>query len=134
MANERESADAVLSGIREEASMNSATTSSEKITEALKLLEEAAREKKDEIRHLLTDKYTHLKDALAETEHSVAGTLTAAQKRAVEAIIHAKEVGQEKVKKAATVVDGEVHTHPWPYIGGVALTAFLLGFVLGRKK
>ena len=65
---------------------------------------------------------------------SVADTLSAAQKRAVEAIIHAKEVGQEKVKQVATAVDDQVHENPWPYIGGAALAAFLFGFILGRKK
>jgi ElaB/YqjD/DUF883 family membrane-anchored ribosome-binding protein len=114
--------------------MSNTMASNEKISEALKLLEEAAKDKKDEIRSLVSDKYAHLKDALVATEHSVAETLSAAQKRAVEAMLHAKELGQEKVKKAATAVDEQVHTNPWPYIGGAALTAFLFGYILGRKK
>jgi len=118
--------------------MNSTTVgvekpSSEKIAEALKLLEEAAKEKKDELRHLVTDKYSHLKTVLIDAEHNVADTLTAAQKRAVESIIHAKDVSQEKVKEMATAVDAQVHVNPWPYIGGAALTAFLFGYILGRK-
>ena len=110
------------------------TTSNEKISEALKLLEEAAKDKKDEIRNLVTNKYTHLKGALVDAEHSASEVLTAAQKRAVEALIHARDVSTEKVKVCATVVDDQVHANPWPYIGGSALVALLAGYIMGRKK
>lgn len=109
-------------------------TSNEKISEALKLLEEAAREKKDELRNLVSNKYTHLKTALVDAEHSAADTLTAAQKRAIEALLHAKDVSKEKVKEAATAVDGHVHTNPWPFIGGTAVLALLAGYIMGRKS
>ncbi len=109
-------------------------TSNEKIAEALKLLEEAAKDKKDEIRSLVSNKYTHLKTALVDAEHSAAETLSAAQKRAVEALIHAKEVSTEKVKECACKVDNHVHENPWPYIGGTAIVALLAGYILGRKK
>jgi ElaB/YqjD/DUF883 family membrane-anchored ribosome-binding protein len=114
--------------------MNATATSNEKLSEALKLLEEAAKEKKDEIRDLVADKYTHLKGAFLGAEHSAVEALSAAQKRAVEAIVHAKEVSEEKVKKAAQAVDTQVHTNPWPYIGGTAVVALLFGYILGRKK
>ena len=38
-------------------------SSSENIAEALKLLEEAAKQKKDELRAVMSDKYTHLRNA-----------------------------------------------------------------------
>ena len=41
-------------------------TSSEKIAEALKLLDEAAKQKKDEVRTLMSDKYAHLKNVIVE--------------------------------------------------------------------
>ncbi len=112
----------------------SSTTSNEKISEALALLEEAAKDKRDEVRNLITGKYENLRGAVVQAEHTAAEVLTAAQKRAVEAILHAKEVGQEKVKHAATVVDDQVHATPWPFIGGAALTALLVGYILGRRK
>jgi ElaB/YqjD/DUF883 family membrane-anchored ribosome-binding protein len=114
--------------------MNATATSNEKLSEALKLLEEAAKEKKDEIRNLLSDKYTHLKSAITDTEHSAIETLSAAQKRAVDALIHAKEVSEEKIKNAASAVDNHVHENPWPYVGGTAVVALLLGYILGRRK
>lgn len=107
---------------------------SEKISEALKLLEEAAKEKKDELRGLVSDKYEHLKKALIETEHSAAESLSAAQKLAAEAIIRAKDVSTKKVKEVATSVDNSVHENPWVYIAGTGVVSLLLGYVLGRKR
>jgi ElaB/YqjD/DUF883 family membrane-anchored ribosome-binding protein len=106
------------------------THSNEKIAEALKLLEEAAKEKKEELRNMVASKYGHLKSVLVDGEHAVADTLAAAQKRAAEALRHAKEIGEEKAK----AVDEHVHDHPWAYVGGAALTGLLLGYILGRKK
>ncbi len=114
--------------------MNSTHTSTEKIEEALKLLEEAAREKKDGIKDLISNKYVHLKDALEETGSSVMESLATNEKRAIEGILHAKDVTMAKMKKAGTAVDEHVHTNPWPYIGGAAVAALLVGYILGRKK
>ncbi len=106
----------------------------EKLTEALKLLEEAAREKQDDLRNLVSDKYKHLKSAIGDTEHTVIESLTAAGKRTLEGTLHAKDAGAEKLKQATATVDEHVHANPWPYVGGTALAALLLGYILGRKK
>jgi len=99
--------------------MENAMHSNDKISEALKLLNEAAREKKAEFQHLLKDKYAQLKDAVVESEHSVE-----------QALAHAKEYGVEKAK----VVDENVHKNPWAYIGGAAAVALLVGYILGRNN
>ncbi len=109
-------------------------TSNDKIAEALKLLEEAAKEKKDELRNLVSDKYTHLKTVLVSAEQSAAESLCAAQKREIDALIHARDVSAAKVKEAATAVCDHVQTNPWPYIGGTAVIALLAGYVMGHKK
>ena len=114
--------------------MDATTTSNEKIAEALKLLETAAREKKDELRTLAHDKYAHLKEALGDAQHTVSDTLAAARKRALEAAQQARTVGTEKAKQLASEVDTQVHAHPWPAIGGVAVVALLIGYVMGRNK
>lgn len=109
-------------------------TSNSKIAEALMLLEEAAKAKKDELRNLVSDKYIHLKTALVDAEHAAAETISVAQKRGIDALIDANEVSTEKIKEAANVVDDHVHANPWPYIGGTAVVALLSGYILGRKN
>ena len=68
-------------------------TSNEKISEALKLLEEAARDKKDELRGLMANKYAHLKDVVAETSQDFKENLAIARKRAADALAKATEIG-----------------------------------------
>lgn len=109
-------------------------TSNEKIAEALSLLEEAAKAKTEELRDLVSDRYTHLRSALTEAVNPIAETLSAAQKREIAALVQAREVITEKVKETATVVDEHVHTNPWPVIGGTAVAALLVGYILGHKK
>lgn len=109
-------------------------TRSAKIAEALMLLEEAAKAKKAELQNLVSDKYIHLKTALVDAEHAAAETLSAAQKRGIDAVIDANEVSTKKIKETATVVDDHVHANPWPYIGGTAVVALLAGYILGCKN
>ena len=114
--------------------METSAPSHEKISEALKLLEEAAKDKKTELQNILKGKYNYLKEALGEKEHDVVQTLAAAKKRAMEAAMYAKEVGGDKAKEIASEVDQQVRENPWPYIGGVAIGALLIGYILGRNK
>lgn len=107
------------------------TNSNEKIHEALELLNEAAKEKGGEIQNLIVNKYKNLKDSVLGTD--VKGTIDSAKKNASEAANRAKEISEEKVKEIATQVDQNVHSNPWPYIGGVAVVSLLMGFILGRK-
>jgi len=109
-------------------------TSSEKISEALKLLEEAATQKKDELKSVMSDKYTHLRNAIVETESSLVKSLSDARKHAVEAAVHAKDVGVEKARELARGVEENVHRNPWPYIAGAAGVGLLLGYILGRDR
>ncbi len=113
---------------------NATATSSDKISEALKLLEEAARDKKDELRGLMSNKYAHLKDVVGETGHELRESLELVKKRATDALSKAAEVGGKKAKEIAGEVDEVVHENPWPVIGGVALAALLIGYILGRNK
>ncbi len=113
--------------------METTHTSSENIAEALKLLEEAAKQKKDELRTVLSDKYTNLKDLIMENESTLVKSLADAKKHAIEAAAHAKEVGVEKSREIASDVDKRVHQNPWPFIGGAAVFGLLLGAILGRS-
>lgn len=110
------------------------TTSNESIAEALKLLEHAATQKKDELKHVMADKYTNLRDLILESDGSIKKSLLNTKDHALEAIHHAKDVGVAKAREVAQNVDKSVHENPWPYIGGAAAVGVLLGFVLGRSR
>lgn len=106
----------------------------DKLNEALKLLEEAARDKQDDLRQLVSDKYKHLKSAIGDTEHTVIESLAEAGKRTLEGTLHVKDAGAEKLRQATSAIDEHVHANPWPFVGGTALAALLLGYILARKK
>jgi ElaB protein len=110
--------------------MSTATHSNEKIAEALKLLNEAAQEKKSDVTGMISDKYEALKQAIVDSEKSMGHAFVRGEKRAVEAAMQAKEFGIKKAKE----VDEHVHDNPWPYIGGAALVGILVGYILGRKN
>ena len=103
--------------------MSTTMTSGDKIHEALRLLDEAARDKKSELRNLMGNQYHHLRDVVVEGEHNL-----------LRAAAHARDEGVERAKKAAGDVDKHVHENPWPYIGGVALTGLLVGYIMGRNR
>lgn len=114
--------------------MEQTLSNNEKITEALRLLEDAAKGKKEELRTLVSNKYRNLKDALGEAELDMAAAVAAARKRTMEAAQQAKDIGLGKAKELAAEVDEQVHENPWPYISGVAVVSLLIGYILGRNK
>lgn len=114
--------------------MEQALSNNEKLAEALRLLEDAAKGKKEELRTLVSNKYRNLKDALGETKLDMAEAVAAARKRTMEAALQAKDLGLVKAKEIAAEMDEQVHEYPWPYISGVAVAALLIGYILGRNK
>jgi len=108
--------------------------SSENIAAALKLLEEAAEQKKDELKTLMSDKYTNLRSLIIENESSLMKSLTTAKDHALEAATDAKEASVEKAREIARDVDQDVHQNPWPYIAGSAAVGVLLGYILGGSR
>lgn len=109
-------------------------TSSEKLSEALKLLEEAAMQKRDELKSVMSDKYTHLRNVIVETESGLVKKLADAKTHAVDAAIHAKDVTVKKACEIGHDVDESVHQNPWPYLAGAAGVGLLLGYILGRSR
>jgi len=104
--------------------------SNKKFEEALHLLNEAAKEKKEEIQNLLTDKYQHIQDVMQQVAFKNRENWEHARRFAEEAIGE----GGEKIKEAASEVDRQVRKNPLRYIGGVAVGALLLGFILGNSR
>lgn len=109
-------------------------TSNENIAEALKLLEHAATQKKDELKHVMSDKYANLRRVILENEGGVMTSLANAKDHAIDAVAHAKDVGVEKVREVARDVDKSVRQNPWPYLAGTAAAGLLVGYLLGRNR
>jgi len=82
----------------------------------------------------MSDKYTHLRDMIMETENGVAKTVTNTKQHVAEAVAHLKDRGVEKACELSRDVDKSAHQNPWPFIGGTAIISLLFGYILGRNK
>jgi len=98
---------------------NQLSTSNAKINEALELLNQAAKEKKEELKGLMSNKYAHIREAMSS---------------GVEQAQEAIKQGKEKAIEIAGDVDKRVHKDPWVYIAGAAAGALLLGYFMGSKR
>jgi ElaB/YqjD/DUF883 family membrane-anchored ribosome-binding protein len=101
--------------------MPNTTAHTEKLNEALAHLNEAARERREELQTLVANKYTDLGAAFGGAARA-SGTWVKEQSRQV----------ADKAKLAAGTVDRSARRYPWRYVGGAAAGGLLLGFLLGR--
>ncbi|MDK2857637.1 MAG: hypothetical protein PWQ29_1299 [Verrucomicrobiota bacterium] len=106
------------------------TATTAKISEALELLNEAAREQKNEFSGLIADKYDDLKKAMMSVESEI-------EAKALRGVRKMQEVSQEAsagIKHVAENVDKKAHEDPWKTFSWVIAGAFIVGFLLGNKK
>lgn len=101
-----------------------------KFEEALHLLNEAAREKKEEIQNLMNDRYTEIRDVLNDTAKKGRREYRKVKETAEDWV---GENG-ENLREVVSDLDERVHENPWAYLGGVAVGALLLGFILGSSS
>jgi ElaB/YqjD/DUF883 family membrane-anchored ribosome-binding protein len=104
-----------------EQDMIHAAASTEKLNEALAHLNEAAKERREELQTLLAEKYTDLKAAFGGAAGASANWMKEG----------GREVG-EAAKLAASTVDHSIRKHPWYYVGGAAVGGLLIGLLIGR--
>lgn len=101
----------------------------EKIEGALQLLDEAAKETKEEISEMVREKYHHLEDSVARIEPAVRKNLKKISQQASETY----DEGLKVAKQKAQSLDKSIHESPWVYIAGTALAGVVVGYFLGKK-
>jgi hypothetical protein len=104
------------------------------ILDALKILEEAAKDKKEELQSVFDGNYEHLKGLVLENEKSLLKTLHHAKDSAVGAASDLEKEGLRVARELGHDVDKNVREFPWHYIGGSVLAGLLLGFALRGKN
>ncbi|HTL69960.1 MAG TPA: hypothetical protein VL404_01585 [Candidatus Eisenbacteria bacterium] len=81
-----------------------------------------------QVLHEAQEKYNELKDAIQDAATQSKRTINHLVRATEEAVYE----GSEKVKDAAVTVNRTVHKNPWPVIGGTALGALFVGFLIGK--
>lgn len=102
--------------------MSNTKAGTEMLDEALAHVNEAAKERREDVKRLVDEKYTDLRSA-------VGGAANASADWARE---QGREVG-DKARLAARTVNRSVRTHPWYYVGGAAASGLLVGLLVGRR-
>ena len=110
--------------------MSTDANSNKRFEEALQLLNEAAKEKKDEIQRLISDKYSYIKDAVQDATEDNLKKFNRMKKLTARAI----EEGSDQAMEMVEDLDKQVRKNPWAYIGGAALGALLVGYIMGSSK
>ena len=101
----------------------------DKIHEALELLNEAAKDKKDELYEIVGDKYSDIKDLLTAKAGNGVAMMDSAKKRFTKGL-HTEE---KKIASKAHEIERNIRRNPWPYVGAAALGALVFGVFLGKK-
>ncbi|MCB0416755.1 MAG: hypothetical protein KDD39_03840 [Bdellovibrionales bacterium] len=114
---------------KDSGSNGSVAFNAEKLSEALKILEEAAADQKEEVRALVTDKFKNLR----ETFESVEPELKRVGNTVVAFANKMGQAGSDEVKEVAKKVNTDAHNRPWPYIGVAALAGCIFGYLVARK-
>ena len=105
-------------------------TNSKKFKEALQLLNEAASDKKTEIENLLGDKYDNIREAIEEAVSKNKSHFNRVRKLVESSI----DEGQGRLKQKTDEINKEISGNPWKYLGGTALGALMLGFIMGSSR
>ena len=102
---------------------------SDKIYEAIELLNEAAKDKKAELYELIDDKYSYIKEVLTEKAETGKEVVNQAKKQLLRTLVEE----EEKIVKKAKDLDKKVRRNPWPLLGVVAFGSVLFGIIMGKK-
>jgi ElaB/YqjD/DUF883 family membrane-anchored ribosome-binding protein len=113
--------------------MSQAARNIDRLSEAMKTLDELAFQEKEEIKDLLSSQFGNLRKTLTEIEPEVRGTLKSATQKITQLATSTKDATREKLKVVGERVDHKVHEMPWTFIGVSALTGMIAGYYLGNR-
>ena len=99
------------------------TASIQTLDEALASLNEAAKDRREDLQKLISEKYTDLGSAFGGAAHASANWVSE----------QGREVG-DTAKLAASTVDHSIRNHPWYYVGGAALVGVVIGLLVGHQR
>lgn len=102
----------------------------DKISDALKLLDEAAAEKRDDIANLISEKYHNLRDSIHDIEPAIKRATTNVLSFAADA----KEMGEQKVAEAVQKLDKDAHKNPWSYVAAAGVGGLVVGLLFSRRS
>lgn len=104
--------------------------STQKIHEALALLDEVAKEKKAEINQLIREKYSNIHEIMDEAKDTYREVVEKTKQNLSEAVTG----GEEKIKEISTGIDNTVHENPWLFLVVAVTSGFLFGYIFGGSK
>lgn len=104
--------------------------STQKIDEALALLDEVAKEKRAELNQLIREKYSNIQEVLDEAKDMYREVVEKTKQNLSGAITG----GEEKLKEISMGVDKKVHENPWLFLVVAVTGGFLFGYIFGGSK
>jgi len=102
----------------------------DRLSDAMKTLDELAGQEKNEIRELLTSQFGNLRKTLYEIEPEVRETFNKASQRFSQFATSSREEAQQRIKRMGHNIDTKVHETPWAFIGVSAVAAAIAGYAL----
>ena len=108
--------------------------SKKKIDDALQLLESAAKEKKNDLKVHIGERYRHIRGIFKGDGQSALQASTQELKNRVKKLEEGWNKGRERTQNFLENTNKKVHEKPLQYIGGAAVTSFVLGLLLKQRK
>lgn len=105
---------------------------SQKVRDALKVLDSVAKESSEDLEKMLKSDYKNFKRTLSHTVPKIENALEEYSSAAIDALDTAKHYAAEKVSEAAHQVDGNIRKNPYPFMIGTAVVGGLLGAALAK--
>lgn len=110
----------------------------QRIDAALDLLEEAAKEKSDELKEHVGNRYSHIRHVfvnggeshMAATKQKLHDTIQRSEQKLNEALEQSNKI----LKESAGKIEKNLHENPMPFLGTVAVFSLAIGFLLGRRE